>query len=265
MERSLSIVVPALAACLLLLVFPCSLEAYGEDCFSSWTRPVVCGVQVGFSVDDGDWKTVAPGKEIRLSMGSKVELEIKAVDQSGWTFPEERLMVGIEEEYGFHDYFTIDEKRGNRLVLIAKNRQGEARVRFWIPGNLNLEWEVGFEIEPIRSFTRSQSEYIVRGLYRAILDRDPDRGGFEPAVMEVQRGRIKSQVDSMFYSDEFKRKRRSLTANELLIQFYEGLLNRKPDSEAVRTYLRRLEKKKYSETIMRIIATEEYQRKLVHR
>ncbi|HPR64068.1 MAG TPA: DUF4214 domain-containing protein [Thermoanaerobaculia bacterium] len=239
------------------------VQAETQDCFSSWTRPVVCGVKMAYSVEGGEWKSVYPGSRIEVSMGKEVAIEFRAIDQRGYDFPEDRFTVQIERGWSFDDYFQLVEIATNRVTLQSKGRKGKVSVTFWMPGNLNFEWDLDFDIRGLQEFSAKQSEYIVTCLYRAILERDPDSSGFTPAVMEVQRGRLEEQVKSMFKSGEFNSRIRGKSATKLLDTIYVGLLNRKPDSAGVRDYLSKIEKRKYADVVIKIIQSEEFQTRLL--
>jgi hypothetical protein len=137
----------------------------------------------------------------------------------------------------------------------------------YVPGNLNLEYALEFEVTGIgaSNYTRRQAVEIAERLYRAILQREVEPSARATALAEVQRGRLENQVSSMVDSREFADLRRRSQPAELLEAFYAGLLNRAQDSAGADDYLREILRGRYREAIMNLLQSQEFEASLPSR
>ncbi len=236
-----------------------------QSCPSEWRRPVVCRLEVRWSSDGRDWERLRPGKKIRIPAGQSVLLEVRAEDQYGWEFPEDRLLVGLEPDRDCGDLLTVREEGGTRHRITAGTRRGSCTAILWVPGNLNVERELAIEVRSRAEtgYEWEQARYIARALYLGILGREPDREGWDAATAEIQRGRLESQVDAMVRSREFQERKRGLSAPEILASLYRGILRREPDSAGVRTYLRDVERGRITGVVLRMVRSPEFEENML--
>ena len=257
-----------LAAVLVPILVAVSAWAQTQPgCLERWTRPVACAIRLSVETSHGRWRDLRPGARIRIPAGDAIVLHAEARDQNGWRFPEDRMRIGLDIDPNCGDALRPHQLENGDWRIAAGARHGRCRAIVWVPGNLNLDEKITFEIvsRAIAGYTRDQAQFIARSLYRAILGRGPDREGLEAATVEIQRGRLKSEVESMFSSREFARRRRSLSAAELLDSLYRGLLGRPPDSAGVRTYLHDLERGRRTRVVLKIIRSDEFEAWLLRR
>ncbi len=268
MSRSFALVGSRIGLAILMVAgTPAAVNGQTRSgCMERWTRPVACTIRLSFESGRG-WHDVRPGGKIRIGAGDRIVLHATALDQNGWRFPEERLLIGLDIDPNCGDALLAHRLPSGDWSIEAGARHGRCRAVAWVPGNLNLDTKVMFEILPraAAGYTRTQARFIARALYRAILARKPDASGLEAATAEIQRGRLKSQVKSMFESSEFRRRRGRLSAAELLDSIYRGLLGRAPDSRGVRTYLHEIERGRETAVVLRIIRSEEFESRLLRR
>lgn len=98
-------------------------------------------------------------------------------------------------------------------------------------------------------------------IYRALLGRDGDQAGINDTAADIQRGRTRLRIDAIIGSDEFRGKVNGWSPAQLLTQIYQGLLQRDPDAGAA-GWQRMLEQRRYTDVMMGIMATPEFQSKL---
>lgn len=250
--------------CLVLLVAGTGTAA-AQGCFSSWQRPVVCGIQLRTSADGRHWDRARADRAIQVSAGSSLELLAYGTDQFGRDFPENRLFVGLDLESACRGLIRMRERGGGRFRLNAGTDRGSCGARLWVAGNLNLEWRLRFEVTPRAraGYSADQARYIAASLYRAILGREAEPRGLNGATAEIQRGRLENQVLAMFASAEFRRNRRTLSPAQLLSELYRGLLGREPDSAGVRTYLPEVERGRAADVVVKILTSQEYEQRML--
>ncbi len=251
------------AALAIVILSPAFLAA--QDCVATQSRPYICQIEARVLSANGDWVGHVLDGPFRIPVGAQLEIAIRGSDQYGRPFPHDRAGFGVELEPSCSGMITVQELDGGRFSFSANSRRGRCQAWLWVPGNLNLEWSLSLEIQGVASggYDRAQSEYIVRRLYLALLGRPVDRPSLAPGVAEIQRGNLSALIKAMISSMEFRRERRYLPAAQVLEEFYVGLLDRKPDSEGVRTFLKRLELGHYRDVIRDIIASEEFEHKML--
>ncbi|HEY5471800.1 MAG TPA: DUF4214 domain-containing protein [Candidatus Limnocylindrales bacterium] len=113
-----------------------------------------------------------------------------------------------------------------------------------------------------RTYTRAEAEVVAARLYRAVLGREGDPGGLRSAAAQIERGNLDSQVDSMLQSREFRRRRTEPEARQLLDQFYQGLLGRKPDGTGARAYIPLLRDGQHADVLVALINSAEFRQVL---
>lgn len=232
-----------------------------DDCFRSWSRPVVCRLKVATRETGGRWKDLRRSNSLRLPAGGALELRFSARDQNGWAFPEERLRVGLDLERDCRDLVHLAPSEDGRYRLVAGVERGRCTATLWVPGNLNLDIPLRLEVvsRAQAGYDHAQARAIAQRLYLAILGREPDPVGWNAATQEIQRGRLSQQVRAMLQSPEFRSRQRRMSPSQFLESLYRSLLDREPDSQGVRTYLRRLERGQADGVIKDIIRSEEFE------
>ena len=109
-----------------------------------------------------------------------------------------------------------------------------------------------------RTYTRGEAEVVAARLYRAVLKREADPGGLRAAAEQIEQGNLDAQVDSMLRSREFRRQRDEPGARQMLDQFYQGILGRKPDPTGTRAYMPMLRDGDYTEVLVALINSPEF-------
>jgi Domain of unknown function (DUF4214) len=109
-----------------------------------------------------------------------------------------------------------------------------------------------------RTYTRAEAQVVAARLYVAVLGREGDPGGLRSAAAQIERGNLDSQVDSMLQSREFRRRRTEPEARQMLDQFYQGLLGRRPDGTGARAYIPMLRDGQYADVLVALINSAEF-------
>ena len=233
-----------------------------QDC-GNWSRSVLCDVEFAVALDGGRWQRLDPREGVTVAPGQRLEILLHGHDQYGRDFPEHRLLLVLEPR-DCGQLFDIAQPERARVSLQAVAGGGNCAIDLWIPGNLNFEWRVPLAISPAArsGYSRAEAELIVRGLYLGLLGREPDEPSFAPAVVEVQRGNLDSQVQAMTGSAEFLQGLVGVAPYDLLDRLYRGLLGRPVDPGGVRTYLNELERRRYAEVVLRILRSPEFEERL---
>ena len=150
------------------------------------------------------------------------------------------------------------------LQITARATSGRCRLDMWVPGNLNFEWRVEFEISAAArtGYSRAEAEWLVRSLYLGILGREVDSASVGATVAELQQDNLEGQVSSMVRSQEFTLGLTGVDAGALLDRFYLGLLGRRVDSGGVRTCLSDVQRGRNEGVILKIIQSSEFERRL---
>jgi len=256
----------ALAALLAATLLPAlgTGPAAAQRSPSDWSRPVVVSVELS-AAPEGERRSVpVDGRTLQLPTRSRIELFADPYDQWGARFPLDRFDLRVEVDRYCNDLVSISRRDEGRLILETGSRTGSCDVLFWVPGNLNLDREVRIEVERGRrsGFSREESELIARWLFQGILGRDVDYNGMRASAVEIQRGELRSQVESMIRSPEFRQRRAGLPAEQLLEEVYQGLLDRLPDTAGVRSYLPRVRRGDLAGVVLTLLASEEIEERL---
>ena len=160
---------------------------------------------------------------------------------------------------------SVSQRSDSELEFEASRERDTCRALVWVAGNLNLEFELRFAITGLgtQNYTRTQAEEIAERIYRAVLQREIDGGSRAAAVAEVQRGRVENQVRSMVDSAEFRSLRLAQPPAQVLEAFYQGLLNRPPDSSGARDYPPLLTSQQHLPILMNLIQSSEFEQAVV--
>lgn len=231
---------------------------------SEWSRAVVVAVELS-AAPEGERRSVpVEGRSFRLPTRSRIELFANPYDQWGGRFPLDRFDLRVDVDRYCDDLIAISRRDEGRLVIETGSRTGSCDVLFWVPGNLNLDREVRIEVERGRraGYSREEAELIASWLFQGILGRDVDYDGMRASAMEIQRGELRSQVEAMARSPEFRQRRAGLPPEKLLEDAYLGLLGRLPDTTGVRIYLPRVRRGDLAGVVMTLLASEELEERL---
>lgn len=257
---------PALAASLIaaLLIPVVAGSAAAQPAPSDWSRPVVVAVELSAALEGERRSVPVDGRTLELPTRARVELVADPIDQWGSRFPLDRFDLRVEVDRYCNDLISISRQDEGRLIMETGSRTGSCDVLFWVPGNLNLDREIRIEVERSRrtGFSRAESEVLARWLFQGILGRDVDYDGMRASASEIQRGELRSQVDAMVRSPEFRQRRAGLPAEELLDDVYQGILGRLPDTEGVRSYLPRVRRGDLAGVVMTLLSSEEFEERL---
>lgn len=250
------LVLPALL--FLLLVAP---PAHAQDC-GSWREPLLCEGSLDARGPDGRWNEVDPRQPLAVYLDEAVELQLTGRDQSGRTFPAFRLHLDVDDRDcdRILDVENLDE---GRLRLDGRD-EGHCVLEVWLPGNLNFAWRLDVEVaraaRALRTgYDRSEAEIVARSLYRAILGREPHEAGLNAAIPEIEQGRLESQIRAMVTSQEFFDNFSNVSAAGLLDQFHEGFFGTPADSEDVDRYLEDMQFRRYTDVLLGMIQSEEFE------
>ena len=246
------------------LALETSTAARAQERFEDWRDPLVVELELLGAMNDDRLRTLR-GERIRLGPDESFTLEADPYDQRGRRFPRDRFELGVEPDRRCDGVLSVSDDGRGALTFYPGRRRGRCRVVLYVPGNLNLDHELEFEVTGIGSdnYTRGQAEEIARRLYRAILQREIEESIFSTAVAEIQRGRLENQVSSMIDSREFAMVRGRSQPADLLEAFYRGLLQRNADTAGLDDYLPQVERGRYRDVIMNLVQSAEFEAGLV--
>ena len=246
----------------ILMILGAPERALAQDC-GSWSRPVLCEAELIATDDERNADRLDDRSRYRIAPRGQVDLELAGRDQRGRRFPEERIVLRYDEA-GCRRLLDIEDRGRRGLRVTARADAGRCRLQVWVPGNLNFEWEIEFEVDPgaRTSYSLSDSQYVVGTLYTAILGRGPDQQSQRSAVAEVQQGNLEDLINAMFRSREFAESRNDVSPEDLLDRFYLGIFDRRADTGGVREYLNLVRSGRYAETLLRMIRSPEFERRL---
>jgi hypothetical protein len=200
-------------------------------------------------------------RPLSLATGERVVIVTTPLDENRRRFPLDRFRLDTESGRDCRGRVRVSEWSNGDLQVQAGNNRGRCTVTVWVPGNLNLEYELTFDVGglSLTNYSQRQAREIVERLFRAILQRDVDQGSRREARVEVQRGRLEKQVQSMVTSSEFRELRQRQSDADLVIAFYKGMLDREPDARGLRQYLNDVTRGQYAKAIMDLVQSEEFE------
>ena len=246
-----------------LVVLSWAPVARAQGPFDGWREPVVVEVELAGARDGERPRTLGRGR-IELGPRESFTIAYEAYDQDGRRFPRDRFQMGVELGRDCEGRLSLSETRSGDLRFTAGRDRGRCRALLYAPGNLNLEYELEFDVTGLgtTNYTRRQAEEIAERLYLAILQRGIESSARATAVAEIQRGRLENQVRSMVDSREFAEIRRQSQPADLLEAFFDALLGRAPDSAGANDYLRELARGRYLQAIMNLVQSAEFEESL---
>ncbi len=227
-------------------------------------RPFVVEVDFRLERSGERDRTLNLGRLLSLATGERVVIVTTPLDQNGRRFPLGRFRLDAESGRDCRGRVQVSEWSNGEVQVQAGRNRGRCTVTLWVPGNLNLEYELTFDVGGLglTNYSQRQAGEIVERLFRAILQREVDQGSRREARVEVQRGRLENQVQSMVTSSEFRELRQRQSDADLVIAFYKGMLNREPDARGLRQYLNDITRGQYAKAIMNLVQSEEFERGL---
>ena len=240
--------------------------ATAQGPFDDWREPVVVELELAGALNGERPRELRRGR-IELGPRESFTVQVDPYDQRGRRFPTDRFQMGVELERECDGRVSLSETYSGDLEFTAGRNRGRCQVVLYVPGNLNLEHVLEFDVTGMGtgSYTRRQAEEVVERLYRAILQRGVDRGSRAAAVADVQAGNLASLVSSLTSSREFTEIRSRSQPADLLEAFYTGILERTPDSAGSREYLREISRGRHAEAIMNLIQSGEFETSLPSR
>ena len=230
-------------------------------------RPVVVSVDFTLKRSGERDRELNVNQRVPLASGERLAIAATPTDQRGRRFPLDRFRLDADPSADCRGRVEVSDWSSGELRVRAGSSRGTCTVAVWVPGNLNLDYTLTFEVGGLgaANYSRQQAGDIVVRLYRAILQRASDEASSRTAIAEVQRGRIESQVESMIASGEFQQLRQQQSPADLLTAFYQGLFDREPDSPGLRQYLAELGRGRHAQVIMSLVQSEEFERRLTRR
>lgn len=108
------------------------------------------------------------------------------------------------------------------------------------------------------TYTRAEAETVAARLYRAILGREGEAAGLSGAAAEIQNGDLQGQIVTMVRSSEFRQRSSSRNSTQLLEQFYQGMLGRKPDNAGTSAFSARMEAGQYAAVLLEMADSAEF-------
>ena len=248
---------------MLIATLTIALDAHAQNPIRA-DRPIVVGVD--FTVKRTGQRDAGLNLDRILPVASGETLTVAAapLDQYGRRFPLDRFRLDFEPSADCRGRLEMSEGSRSELRLRAGTSRGRCTIAVWVPGNLNLDYTLMFDVGGIgaTNYSREQAVAIIERLYRAVLQRGADEASVRAAITEVQRGNLQQQVDAMIRSAEFQQLRQQQSPSDLLAAFYKGLFDREPDTPGVRQYLADLGRNRHAQVVLGLVQSEEFERRL---
>jgi hypothetical protein len=234
-----------------------------------WTAPVAARTVLSLP-----GKGTVEGDTLYLPTGERLELEVHATDQLGRPFPQDRFRFEFDFRRDCGGLVELVDASDDGVTLETERGAGTCDVTLWVPGNMNLDRQlhvvVGRSARSGGSGTAgdgplvidTRQELIAASIFRALLDREPDRAWLDSAAAQVAQGDTRASVRSILASTEFQQRRATVPPEELLGDLYRGLLGREPDAGGVRTYLDEVQAGRFEEVVDILLRSSEFQQRL---
>lgn len=265
MKRSIFHLTAALVLILALTVTAPEAAAQG-DLRQPVATTTVLSLPGGGTVD---------GDTLHLPLGQQVELRIEALDQFGRRFPQERLRFEFTMDRNCRGLVELTGANDNGITLRTGKGAGSCDVLLWLPNTMNADRRLrivanrggsttgsGVVTRPATGTIDTEEELVAASLFRAVLGRDPDAEWIAASAQEIRHDRTRDQIRSLLGSPEFSQRRQSRAAEDLLRDFYQGLLGREPDAAGVRRYLGDMRDGDFEEVIRDILDSREFRERL---
>jgi hypothetical protein len=252
-----------LAACLVIVTTLC-VTAQAQTANRLGDRPIVVTVDFALKRSGERERELNVSRPVPLATGERLAIAATPIDQNGRRFPLDRFRLDAAPAADCRGRVDVSDWSSGELRVQAGSSRGRCTLALWVPGNLNLEYTLTFEVGGlgVTNYSRQQAGDIVGRLYRAILQRSIDEPATRAAIAEVQGGRIQRQVESMIASAEFQQLRQQQSPADLLTAFYQGMFDREPDTRGLQQYLVEVERGRLAQVIMNLVQSEEFERRL---
>jgi hypothetical protein len=257
---------PTLALTALLALAAATPAAQAQTDLGRWREPVVAQTTLRFP-----GAGAADAETLYLPMANRVQIEAEAVDQYGRAFPQERFRFGFDLDPSCNGLVSLDGVSHGTITLKTGKRTGSCEVLFWVPNNMNLDRRMRIEVgrqaaaittRPATEAIDTREELVAASLFRAILAREPDSQWLVTGAEQVRRNETRDQIRSLLGSPEFSERRRTVSPEGLLRDFYVGLLGREPDPSGVRTYRDDVRAGRFEEVIVDILSSNEFRERV---
>ncbi len=261
--RRFTLTVTALLA---LVVAAATPAADAQVDLSRWDQPVVAQTLLRVPGEGA-----AKGDTLYLPLHQRIVIEAEAVDQHGRPFPQENFRFGFDLDSSCQGLVSLESFSHGTISLQTGKRAGTCEVLFWVPNNMNLDHHLQIQVggtaprdEPqhISGGIDTREELVAASIFRAVLDREPDPSWLAAAADEVRRHNTGDVVRSLLSGPEFGDLRRRRSADQLLADFYRGLLGREPDPAGAKTYGDDLRRGRYEAVINDILSSDEFRRRV---
>ena len=248
----------------ILVILGVPERALAQDC-GAWSRPVLCEAALVATDADGDSDRLDVRSRYRIAPRGRIDLELDGRDQRGRRFPEDRVVLSYDDA-GCGGLLDIEDRGRRGLRITAQSTADRCRLAVWVPGNLNFEWEIEFEVDPAArtSYSRGDSEHLVDALYSAILDRDPDAPESTECRRRSAAGEPREPHQRHGQEPGVRREsnRRAAWRPARPSTFYVGIFDRPADTGGVREYLDLVRSGRYTDALLRMIRSPEFERRL---
>jgi hypothetical protein len=246
-----------------LMALTVATPVAAQGSFDDWREPVVVEFELAGALNGERSRELRRGR-IELGPRESFTVQVDPYDQRGRRSPADRFQMGAELQRECDGRISMSGPYAGDLEFTAGRGRVRCEVVLYVPGNLNLDHVLEFDVTGMGTgnYTRRQAEEVVERLYRAVLQREVDRGSRASAVAEVQAGNLTNQVNALISSREFSEVHSRSQPADLLEAFYAGILERTPDSAGAGDYLREISRERHEETIMNLIQSGEFETSL---
>lgn len=214
------------------------------------------------------------GDTLYLPLGETVELRVEALDQFGRRFPQERLRFEFDLDRNCQGLVELVDASDDSVTLRTGEDPGSCDVLSWLPNNMNADRRLrivgnrdgragsGVAIRPAPGTIDTREELVAASLFRAVLGRDPDQEWLAGAAEQVRRNQSREAIRSLLASQEFRERRQNRSPEDLLRDFYQGLLGREPDPSGAHRYRGAMHEGRYEDVIRDILDSSEFRDRL---
>lgn len=109
-------------------------------------EPIVSALELYGTLEGDRARDLDPGRGIELTPQQSLTIEAEPRDQYGRRFPTDRFHMGAELGRDCRGVLSVSERSAGELQFTAGRERGACRALVWVAGNLNLEFELRFEV-----------------------------------------------------------------------------------------------------------------------
>lgn len=213
------------------------------------------------------------GDTLYLPLGQQVDLRIEARDQFGRQFPQQRLRFELDFDRNCGGLVELVGASDNGVTLRTGKGAGTCDALLWLPNNMNTDRRLrivgnragstgGTTTQPAGGAIDTQEEVVAASLFRAVLGRSPDAEWIAGAADQVRRNQTRETIQGLLGSQEFRERRQNRSPEDLLRDFYQGLLGREPDASGARRYRAAMHEGRHEDVIRDILDSREFRDRL---